>query len=103
MKQRNTEDFEDVRLVTVKLGAHFGLFVEDEEGIGGLINIPYIKPDKIIDHPLDEFAVGEQLYVVVLAQKKEPNYYKGFAYRFAASHVKWLAQHQHDEPPHEET
>lgn len=86
-----------MRLVTVVLGADFGLFVRDEDGAHGLINIPEIHPTQRFSHPLDHFDVGETLHVVVLVRRDHPSSYRDIDYTFGASHRRWL-ELQHGTP-----
>ncbi len=50
---------------------NFGVFVEVEEGIDGLIHISDLSWDKKYKHPSEFCAVGDELEVVVLELDKE--------------------------------
>ena len=55
----------------VKNFTNFGVFVELEEGIDGLIHISDLSWEKKIKHPSEFCAVGDKLNVVVLELDKE--------------------------------
>lgn len=56
---------------TVRNFTSFGIFVELEEGVGGLIHISDLSWNKKIKHPAEFTKVGETLDVVVLDIDKE--------------------------------
>ena len=56
---------------TVKNFTNFGVFVELEEGIDGLIHISDLSWEKKIKHPSEFCAVGDELDIVVLELDKE--------------------------------
>ncbi|NQY68774.1 MAG: 30S ribosomal protein S1 [Flavobacteriales bacterium] len=57
--------------VTVRNFTNFGIFVELEEGIDGLVHISDLSWTKKIKHPSEFIAVGEQLKVKVLEVDSE--------------------------------
>ena len=50
---------------------NFGLFLELEEGIDGLVHVSDLSEDKKIKHPSDYIKLGENLDVVVMEQDLE--------------------------------
>ena len=55
----------------VKNMTNFGVFVEIQDGIDGLIHISDLSWSKKVNHPNEFTKVGEQLYVVVLELDEE--------------------------------
>ena len=47
---------------------NFGLFVELEEGIDGLVHVSDLSQDKKIKHPSEFISLGERLQVIVMEQ-----------------------------------
>ena len=56
---------------TVRNFTNFGVFVEIEEGVDGLIHISDLSWTKKIKHPAEFTAIGEQIEVVVLEIDKD--------------------------------
>jgi len=56
---------------TVRNFTNFGVFVEIEEGVDGLIHISDLSWTKKIKHPAEFTSIGEQIEVVVLEIDKE--------------------------------
>ena len=50
---------------------NFGLFLELEEGIDGLVHVSDLFADKKINHPSEFINVGENLDVIVMEQDLE--------------------------------
>ncbi len=75
IKQLTPDPWKDIALrypigtkhkATVKNMTNFGVFVELEEGIDGLVHISDLSWSKKINHPAEFTKVGEELEVVVL-------------------------------------
>ena len=47
---------------------NFGLFLELEEGIDGLVHVSDLSKDKKIKHPSEFINIGEKLDVIVMEQ-----------------------------------
>ena len=47
---------------------NFGLFLELEEGIDGLVHVSDLSHDKKIKHPSEFISIGEKLEVIVMEQ-----------------------------------
>ncbi|MEM7162404.1 MAG: 30S ribosomal protein S1 [Bacteroidota bacterium] len=56
---------------TVRNFTHFGVFVELEEGVDGLIHISDLSWQKKIKHPSEFCTVGDEIEVVILEVDKE--------------------------------
>ncbi len=56
---------------TVRNFTNFGVFVEIEEGVDGLIHISDLSWTKKVKHPAEFIAIGEEIEVVVLEIDKE--------------------------------
>lgn len=56
---------------TVRNFTHFGVFVELEEGVDGLVHISDLSWQKKIKHPSEFCTVGDELEVVILEVDKE--------------------------------
>ena len=50
---------------------NFGLFLELEEGIDGLVHVSDLSNDKKIKHPSEFINIGEKLEVIVMEQDLE--------------------------------
>ena len=50
---------------------NFGLFLELEEGIDGLVHVSDLSEDKKIKHPSEFIKLGENLDVIVMEQDLE--------------------------------
>ena len=64
---------------------NFGLFLELEEGIDGLVHVSDLSNDKKIKHPSEFINIGEKLEVVVMEQDLENR-------RLALSHKDIIAE-----------
>jgi len=64
-------EMESKHKATVKNFTNFGVFVELEEGIDGLIHISDLSWEKKIKHPSEFCTVGQELEVVVLELDKD--------------------------------
>jgi small subunit ribosomal protein S1 len=80
MKQLKTDPWEKIEEkytlgtkhnAKVRNFTNFGVFVEIEEGVDGLIHISDLSWTKKIKHPAEFTAIGEQIEVVVLEIDKE--------------------------------
>lgn len=80
IKQLTPDPWKDIALrypigtkhkATVKNMTNFGVFVELEEGIDGLVHISDLSWSKKINHPAEFTKVGEELEVVVLELDEE--------------------------------
>jgi small subunit ribosomal protein S1 len=80
IKQLKTDPWSDVdekyavgtkHAATVRNFTNFGVFVEIEEGVDGLIHISDLSWTKKIKHPAEFTAIGEKVDVVVLEIDKE--------------------------------
>jgi small subunit ribosomal protein S1 len=56
---------------SVRNFTNFGVFVEIEEGVDGLIHISDLSWTKKIKHPAEFTAIGEEIEVVVLKLTKK--------------------------------
>ena len=56
---------------TVRNFTHFGVFVELEEGVDGLIHISDLSWQKKIKHPSEFCSVGDEIEVIILEVDKE--------------------------------
>ena len=81
MKQLKKDPWEDIEVrypvgskhkAKVRNFTGFGIFVELEEGIDGLIHISDLSWTKKIKHPAEFCKVGDEIDVVVLSVEKEP-------------------------------
>jgi len=68
---------------------NFGLFLELEEGIDGLVHVSDLSNDKKIKHPSEFINIGEKLKVVVMEQDLENR-------RLALSHKDIIAESVND-------
>ena len=57
--------------VLVRNLTNFGLFLELEEGIDGLVHVSDLSNDKKIKHPSEFINIGEKLEVIVMEQDLE--------------------------------
>ena len=64
---------------------NFGLFLELEEGIDGLVHVSDLSNDKKIKHPSEFINIGEKLEVIVMEQDLENR-------RLALSHKDIIAE-----------
>ena len=82
VKQLSKDPWSDDKLLnkyavgTVHFGlvrnlTNFGLFVELEEGIDGLVHVSDLSEDKKIKHPSEFINLGEKLEVIVMEQDLE--------------------------------
>jgi len=64
---------------------NFGLFLELEEGIDGLVHVSDLSNDKKIKHPSEFINIGEKLQVIVMEQDLDNR-------RLALSHKDIIAE-----------
>ena len=64
---------------------NFGLFLELEEGIDGLVHVSDLSNDKKVKHPSEFINIGEKLEVIVMEQDLENR-------RLALSHKDIVAE-----------